>query len=170
MKVIDKNMKLFGKVSLLDVLIILIVIAGIIAAAVYFGKHGTGVGTVDTQPITYEVMVKKVDSDIGNDIKVGDQVNDRVKGYNRGVIESIEVVLHSEKATDLTTGAQSLKEYPGLYDAVIKININAEVTDRYINISGNRMDIGKEAYLQIGKNVYKSWVSAIEIHDDGGSQ
>ncbi|MCK5758755.1 MAG: DUF4330 family protein [Clostridiales bacterium] len=170
MKVIDKNMKLFGKVSLLDILIILIVIAGIIAAGAYFGKHGTGIGSVDTQPITYEVMVKKVDMEIAENIKVGDQVNDRVKGYKRGVVESVVVVLHSEKATDLTTGAQALKEYPGLYDVVIKIAVNAEVTDRYINLSGNRMDIGKEAYLQIGSNVYKSWVSAIEIHEEGGSQ
>jgi len=170
LKVIDKNMKLFGKVSLLDILIILIVIAGIIAAAAYFGKHGTGIGSVDTQPITYEVMVKKIDMDVASDIKVGDQVNDRVKGYNRGVVESVVIVPHSEKATDLTTGAQALKEYPGLYDAVIKIAVKAEVTDRYINLSGNRMDVGKEAYLQIGSNVYKSWVSAIEIHEEGGSQ
>ncbi len=170
MKIIDKNMKLFGKVSLLDILIILIVIAGVVAAAMYFAKHGTGIGSVDTRPITYEVMIKKVDYEMAEAIKVGQQVNDRVKGYNRGVVKSVEIVLHSEKATDLTTGAQALKEYPGLYDAVVKININAEVTDRYINISGNRMDIGKEAYLQIGPNVYKSWVSAIEIHEEGGSQ
>ena len=61
MKIIDKNMKLFGKVSLLDVLIVLVVVAGIIAAVIYFSSHGTGFGGVETQPITYEVMIKKVD-------------------------------------------------------------------------------------------------------------
>lgn len=167
MKIIDKNMRLFGKLSLLDMLIILIIITGIVFAAFYFGKHGTGLGGVDTQPITYEVMIKKVDLTTAEEIQVGYQVNDRVKGYNRGVVESVEVVLHSEKTTDLTTGAQRLEEYPGLYDAVVRINVDAEVTDRYIMLSGNRMDIGKEAYLQIGPSVYKSWVSAIEIHSKG---
>ena len=170
MKIIDKNMKLFGKVSLLDILIVLIVVAAIIAATVYFSSHGTGFGGVETQPITYEVMIKKVDYDFVDDIKVGQQVNDRVKGYNRGTVESVEIVQHSDKATDLTTGAQALKVYPGLYDAIVRIKVEAEVTDRYINLSGNRIDIGKEAYLQIGANVYKSWVSAIEVDEEGRSQ
>ena len=168
MKIIDKNMKLFGKVSILDILIVLIVIAVVITAVLYFSSHGTGFGGVETQPITYEVRIKKVNYDFVDDIKAGQQVNDRVKGYDRGIVESVEIVLHSEKATDLTTGAQALKEYPGLYDAIVRINVDAEVTDRYINLSGNRIDIGKEAYLQIGANVYKSWVSAIEVHEGGG--
>ena len=168
MKVVDKNMKLFGKVSLLDVLIVLVVVAAIIAATVYFSSHGTGFGGVETQPITYEVMIKKVDYDFVDDIMPGQQVNDRVKGYNRGSVESVEIVQHSEKSTNLTDGSQALTEYPGLYDAIVRINVEAEVTDRYINLSGNRIDIGKEAYLQIGANVYKSWVSAIEVHEGGG--
>lgn len=170
MKIIDKNMKLFGKVSLLDILIVLIVIAGTIAAVIYFGSHGTGIGGVDTQPITYEVMIKKVDMEFAEQIKIGQQVNDRVKGYNRGVVTAVEIVQHSDKATNLTDGSQALKEFPGLYDAIVRIDVDAEVTDRYINLSGNRMDIGKEAYLQIGPNVYKSWVSRIEIKGEGGSQ
>ena len=170
MKIIDKNMRLFGRISLLDVLIVAVVIAAVIAATVYFSRHGTGFGGVDTQPITYEVMIKKVDLETAQEIQVGYQVNDRVKGYDRGIVESVEIVLHSEKATDLTTGAQALKEYPGLYDAVVRIRVDAEVTDRYIMLSGNRMDIGKEAYLPIGPSVYKSWVSAIEIHGEGGGQ
>ena len=170
MKVIDKNMKLFGKVSLLDILIVLVVIAGIVAAAIYFGTHGTGIGGVETQPITYEIMIKKVDLEFAEAIKVGQQVNDRVKGYDRGVVVKVDIVPHSDKATDLTDGSQALKEFPGLYDAIVRIDVEAEVTDRYINLSGNRMDIGKEAYLQIGSNVYKSWVSRIDVDGEGGLQ
>ena len=170
MKIIDKNLKLFGKVSLLDVLIVLIIITGIVAAAIYFGSHGTGIGGVDTQPITYEVMIKKVDLEFAQTIKVGQQVNDRVKGYNRGTVVKVDIVPHSDKATDLTDGSQALEEFPGLYDAIVRIEVNAEVNDRYINLSGNRMDIGKEAYLQIGSNVYKSWVSRIDVDGEGGIQ
>lgn len=168
MKVIDKNLKLFGRVSLLDVLIILAVIAAVVFAAAYFGSHGTGLGNADNHPITYEVMIKKVDYDFVSEITAGQKVSDRVKGYDRGTVESVEIVPHSDKSTDLTTGGQALKEYPGLYDAIVRISTKAEVTDRYINLSGNRVDIGKEAYLQIGPNVYKSWVSAIEVHEGGG--
>ncbi|MFO7610889.1 MAG: DUF4330 domain-containing protein [Clostridia bacterium] len=163
MKIIDKQMKLFGKISLLDILIVAVAIAIVVAAVLYFGSHGTGLGSADTTPIIYEVMIKKVEMETAMEIKAGDEVKDRVKGYDRGVVISVEAVLHSEKATDLTTGAQRLEEYPGLYDAVVRIRTDAEVTDRYIMLSGNRMDIGKEAYLQIGPSVYKSYVSAIEI-------
>lgn len=170
MKLIDKDMKLFGKISLIDIVIVLIVIGAVIAAVLYFSSHGTGLGNPDNHPITYEVHIKKVDYDFASQIKPGQQVNDRVKGYDRGIVESVEIIPHAEKADDLVTGGQPLKEYPGLYDAVVRINVKAEVTDRYINLSGNRIDIGKEAYLQIGANVYKSWVSAIDVHDGGEGQ
>lgn len=147
----------------MDIIIVTVIIATAVAAVLYFGKHGTGIGLVKTQTITYEVMIKKIDLKTAEGIKEGSQVNDRVKGYDRGVVESVEIILHSEKATDLVEGTQRLEEYPGLYDAILKIRAEAEVTDRYIKLSGNRMDIGKEAYLQIGSNVYKSWVSAIKI-------
>ncbi len=156
-------MKLFGKISVMDLLIIMLVLAVIAAAAVYFGRHGTGFGNVETTPIIYEVMVKQVEDGEDENISAGDKVLDRVKGYDRGVVQEVRMVLHSEKTTDLTTGRQRLEEYPDLYDMIVRINADAEVTDRYVMLSGNRMDIGKEAYLQIGEKVYKSWVSSIEI-------
>jgi|GEM_PF-2351656 len=170
LKFIDKDMKLFGKVSLLDIMIVLVLIGAVTAAVLYFSSHGTGLGDADDHPITYEVHIKKVDYDFANQIKVGQQVNDRVKGYDRGTVVGVEIIPHAEKADDLVTGGQPLKEYPGLYDAVVRIDTLAEVTDRYINLSGNRIDIGKEAYLQIGPNVYKSWVSAIDVHEKGDEQ
>lgn len=155
---------------MLDLAIILCLAALIAAAALYFGKHGTGLGDRDTTPIIYEVMVKKVEEGSEIHISPGDTILDRVKGYHRGTVENVELVPHSEKTTDLTTGKQRLEEYPGLYDLIIRISTDAEVTDRYIMLSGNRMDIGKEAYLQIGERVYKSWVSSIEIPGEEASE
>ena len=152
------------------IIIVLAIAAAAVIAILYFGSHGTGLGNPDNHPITYEVQIKKVEYDFVSAIEAGQQVNDRVKGYDRGVVESVEIIPHTKKATDLTTGQNLLSEYPGLYDAVVRINVLAEVTDRDINLSGNRIDIGKEAYLQIGPNVYKSWVSAIEVHDKGDGQ
>ena len=56
MKVIDNNGRLFGKISLIDVLAVLVVLA--LGAALYVKSNQPHTGaSVPTQPITYQVRV-----------------------------------------------------------------------------------------------------------------
>lgn len=75
MKLIDHNGRLFGKISVIDVLAILVVIA--LGAALYVKSNQPHTGTsVPTQTITYQVKVEGVPEYIRDSIHVGDEVYD----------------------------------------------------------------------------------------------
>ena len=73
MKVIDNNGRLFGKISVIDVLAILVVLA--LGAALYVKSNQPHTGvSVPTQTITYQVRVDGAPEYLQNSIHVGDAV------------------------------------------------------------------------------------------------
>ena len=75
MKVIDNNGRLFGRISVIDVLAILVVLA--LGAALYVKSNQPHTGTsAPTQTITYQAMVQGVPPYLQKSIQVGDQVYD----------------------------------------------------------------------------------------------
>ena len=75
MKVIDNNGRLFGKISVIDVLAILVVLA--LGAALYVKSNQPHTGvSVPTQTITYQVRVDGAPEYLQNSIHVGDAVYD----------------------------------------------------------------------------------------------
>lgn len=75
MKVIDNNGRLFGKISLIDVLAVLVVLA--LGAALYVKSNQPHTGaSVPTQPITYQVRVDGAPAYLRDSIHVGDLVYD----------------------------------------------------------------------------------------------
>lgn len=75
MKIIDKNGRLFGKISIIDVLVILVVVA--LAAALRFKSNQTHTGTSsDNIPITFQVTLNGMRSYVADAIQVGDMLYD----------------------------------------------------------------------------------------------
>ena len=59
MKLIDHNGRLFGKISVIDVLVLAVVV--VLAAALYFKSNQTHTGTsVTNNEITYQVLASGV--------------------------------------------------------------------------------------------------------------
>ena len=75
MRGIDNNGRLFGKISLIDVLAILVVAALGLALLVKENQPHTG-SSVPTQTITYQVRVDGAPAYLRDSIHVGDQVYD----------------------------------------------------------------------------------------------
>lgn len=59
MKLIDENGRLFGRVSIIDVLAILVVL--VMAAALFTSQARTGT-QIDEQTITFQIRVRGVDA------------------------------------------------------------------------------------------------------------
>ena len=105
MKIIDHNGRLFGKISVIDLLVIAVVI--VMAAALYV-KNNTLEHTstsVSNVPITYQVLVSGVRTYVGDAVQVGDQMydQDRSSGGALGTIQSVEV-LPSGKLAEFKDG------------------------------------------------------------------
>ena len=76
MKIIDENGRLFGKISVIDVVVLLLVVA--MAAAIFFVKRDQAVtgNSVAEQPITFQVLVSGAYDYMEPMIQVGDLLYD----------------------------------------------------------------------------------------------
>ena len=105
MKLMDKNGRLFGKISVIDVVVVLVVL--VMAAALYV--KNTSLSHTSTRvtntPITYQVTAYNVRQYVADAIQEGDLLYDQdySTGGTLGAIQSIEVQ-PSGKLTELYNG------------------------------------------------------------------
>jgi len=108
MKLIDHNGRLFGKISIIDVLVILVVAA--LAAALSFKSNQTHTGTtVTSDTITYQVLATGVRGYVSDAVQVGDYMydKDRTSGGTLGEITAVEV-LEGTKLAELKDGSLAM--------------------------------------------------------------
>ena len=113
MKIIDHNGRLFGKLSIIDALVIAVVI--VMAAALYFKSNQTQTGTsVATQDITYQVLVSGVRTYVADAVRAGDYMydQDHTSGGPLGQITEVQQLPSSRLAEfiDGTVEAVSMED------------------------------------------------------------
>lgn len=104
MKIIDNNGRLFGKISVIDVLVVAVV--AVMAAALYVKSNQTHTGTsVVEETIAFQVLVEGVPGYVQNAIQVEDQLYDKVyeSGGPLGRVTQIEVLPGKPSWRSLTT-------------------------------------------------------------------
>ena len=105
MKLIDRNGRLFGKVSVIDILVVAVVL--VLAAALNMNNnHLSHTSTsVTNDPITYQVLVSGSRNYVADAVREGDLMFDqeRSSGGTLGKILSIEV-LPGAKMAELNDG------------------------------------------------------------------
>lgn len=121
MKLIDENGRLFGRVSIIDVLAILVVL--VMAAALFTSQARTGT-QIDEQTITFQIRVRGVDAYVAEAILAGDSLYDQ--GYSSGeggfgTITAVEVERDpgTRLADQLTDGSLAYLEAEGTVDLLI---------------------------------------------------
>jgi len=133
MKIIDRNGRLFGKVSILDVLAVLLVI--VLAAALSFKEEQTHTGASDTlTPITFQVTAMGLRDYVGDAIQVGDPFydQDRASGGPLGTITAVEI-LPGTKQAELNDGSLAIVPAEGCVNAVITVEGQGVLSgDRYL--------------------------------------
>ena len=131
MKIIDHNGRLFGKISVIDVVAILVVIA--LAGALYVKNNRPHTGTsVTTQTITYQAVVEGAPSYLKDNIHVGDQVYDLTYssgGSPLGEIIEIEEQPGSKMAT-FTDGTMGLAEVEDGVNLLLTIKGEGLINDK----------------------------------------
>lgn len=135
MKIIDRDGRLFGKISVIDVLVIAVV--AVIAAAVYF-KHNvapTGAGTVEERPIVFQVKVTGTERYIADAIQVGDKIYD--PNYSSGggpVGEITQVEVLNDPGTMIYENLQN--------GTLVKIEV-AGTADLLVTVKGSGVSDGR---------------------------
>ena len=139
MKMIDRNGRLFGKISVIDVLVILVVL--VMAAALYFKNIQTHTGTAVTeQTITFQVRARGVDHFVADAIGVGDGLYDQsYSSGGRALGEITDVQVERDPGTKLadrlTDGTAGLLEAEDTVDLIITVKGSGLITGKSYSIN-----------------------------------
>ena len=111
MKIIDNKGRLFGKVSLIDIFVLLAVVA--ILAGVYvrnFVLDTTAAGSNPDVTITYKAKIQGISNLLTDQFHVGDEFFDDTFKASHGVVKEIEIKPH--ETWQATPDGDYVKVYP----------------------------------------------------------
>ena len=125
MKIIDRNGRLFGKISVIDLLVVAVVV--VLAAALYFKNNQAHTGTTVTEEnITFQIRARGVYDYVADAILVGDGLYDKdyaSGGKAIGRITDIQVERDPGKklALEVNDGTAGLIEADETVDLLITL-------------------------------------------------
>ena len=156
------------KIGLADALILLLIIA-VIGAAVIFYFSGHTFGSGDAVQITYEVRVTKVRSELTSHVNYGDKVWDSVYGEYIGVVEKVRTEQYTEQVVDRATGELKNAVVGGYYNMYITVNATAEVKDGIYYLAESPVRVGEPVFLRLADFCGEGYCTSL-ITQKGGEQ
>ena len=163
---IDKDGKLFGKINIIDLLLIVLIIG--VAAFLFIKIKGRNTGTVTPQTQNmYEMKfyVEEVEDFVVEGMKDGENLYDDSKNMNLGKIIDIDVEDGFEfNPNDLGILVKSSKE--GYSSMEITTNVNATPFENGIMVSGNKYGVGHSLTVRAGKSICFMRISGLKSIGD----
>ena len=158
MKLIDRNGRLFGKISIIDVLVIAVVL--FLAAALQFKGNQTHTSTSVTEvPITYQITVRGVRNYVAEAIQTGDVLYDldMDSSGHLGEITAIKV-LPSAKLAEFHDGTVEFVPAEDSVNLLLSVKASGLINDgRYLI---NRVyDLG----LNASRNLYTPYAQFVGV-------
>lgn len=153
MKIIDHNGRLFGKISIIDVLVVAVVI--VMAAALSVKGRQTQTSTsVTNEPITFQVQVQGVRTYVADAIQVGDLLYDPdySTGGALGVITDIQVTPGTQLA-DFSDGTLETVPKEDCKDILLTVQGEGLISDGFYYL--NRVYI---VGVNASRNYYTKYV------------
>ena len=139
MKMIDREGRLFGKISVIDLLVIAVVAVMAVALRVKNTKTPTG-SNVETQPIAFQIRVVGAETYLADAIQVGDSVYDTSYASGNGPVGKItQVEVLNDPGIIMSdcfqNGTLVPMEVEGTVDLIVTIEGSGVVTDRTYSIN-----------------------------------
>ena len=126
-KLFDSEGRLFGKISVIDILLVILVIVLALAALGRHEKVDEAVVSEVGEPFSYQIKVKGLRDVSINGFSVGDSIFEHDTETPIGTIEKIEVTKALSEIT-LMDGSVTVIELDDRYDAVLTVATQGFIT------------------------------------------
>ena len=156
---IDNKGKLFGKVSIIDILIIVVVLA-VAAGVVYKFKQSKVAGFVPQQDIEIQFYQEDTPDFATNDIRKGDTVKDPARNAVFGVVKDVTVGNSISWAAD-SRGIQTASSREGYKSILVTVEGKGIYSDNGVTFSGSDYFVGKTLEIRAGNSAL--WVRVKSI-------
>lgn len=150
-KLIDENGRLFGRISVIDVFVLIVV--AVMAVAVYMKFNAPSIAgpTVNTIPVTYDVELKSVRLTAVDALRAGDTVY-ADGGYLIGTVAGITVKEATTPST-LQDGTYIIATVEGKYDVTVTIAVDCSVSNGRLYANKN-YELGQSAEVKLYTKYY----------------
>jgi len=164
--IIDSKGKLFGKISIIDIMVILVVIIAVVGIGYKFTRPNAG-NTVFTKQddIQIKFLVDEVQDFIVDAIKVGDPVRESVQNASFGRVSNIET---GDAIIWLTTeDGQNVKvSREGFYSVVITMDAKGMKDNLGVLIDKANYYVGQTLTLYVGNAaLYNGRITEITVKE-----
>lgn len=164
MAILNNKGQLFGKINIIDLIIILVIVA-VIGGGIYkFSTLDNIFSSDNLKEVSLVLEVPEVNEGLIASIEKGDVLYDSVRGSEFGTVTSKGFVPHKELVTDIK-GIAEYKEIPELYDVELQIKSLGNITNNGTIIGSTPIYIGSSIRLRSSLYVFTSDVLNIEIDD-----
>jgi len=157
---VDNKGRLFGKVNIIDLAIILIILAVVMGSLYKFKLYDRH--TSDERPVTVTLMLREVSQETVNALQVGDQLTESTENLPLGKIISKEV-RKALKEAPTADGRLVEAESPNKYDVVLITEGNLRVTGDQVLVGRRDIKIGLSLNIKSPRSVCFPVVTGFEV-------
>lgn len=156
---IDSKGKLFGKINIID-LVLVLVVGVLIAGGVYKFSNMQNISTEDQKKISVSIELEGEKKGLVDAIKDGDILLDSVRGTEFGKVIGKTIKPHLEMVVN-KDGTVEYREIPGNFDAEVKIDAMAIIDEDGILVGTKPLYIGSE--IRLKSNLYVFTCKVLDI-------
>ena len=164
MKIIDSQGKLFSKINIIDLAIVIAVIVLALSAFMKFDKAEKNMSA--DKIIEYTMEVTRVRKPTIDAINVNSKIEDDEKGKYLGEIIDMEV----SKAVDnveLADGTYKKVQLQDKFDVLLTIRVEGtETADNFYTIEGQKLIVGNEIDINNGNVLCTGTVRSVHIVEE----
>ncbi|MCT4598518.1 MAG: DUF4330 domain-containing protein [Vallitalea sp.] len=165
MKIIDKNGKLFGKVNMLDLVIVLVIIIAGLFIVNKFSINGndTTVTSSAKKQIYLVAEAYKQAPDVAESIVQGDTLVSQNK-YQNGKIDYVNIRDNDYLSTTID-GKLVASKNPLLKTIEVGIKCQGNVNGPYIDSGGQELKVGLPYWIKTSKGQIRGFIKEIKIEE-----
>lgn len=162
MKIIDSNGRLFGKINILDLLIIVCVIVLLFSVKVKYDKSPSQMSS--DKKIVYTVEIEDVRQPTVDAIYENQEnVTDKETKKNLGKIIDIKPV-NAKESVKLTDGTYKVVEKEDKFDVTLTLEVSGtETNDNYFTSTGKKLIVGDNLSIYNKKVAVSGMIKSIEV-------
>lgn len=155
-----KNGKVFGKINVIDFLVILVLIVAVVAVAVFILKPKDGADT-----LIMKFRIEEVDKFVAEKVHVGDELFDDTYSLDLGHVTDIELD-DSISYGGMTNGVYTVATKENYYSMIITGECKGTKTGLGAEIGGKKYGVGHTFVLRAGDAKLYLRVYDIKLKED----
>lgn len=151
--IIDSNGKLFGKVSIIDALILFVILAGI--AGIGYKYSTSKSASPFRAPDKFQLVFygEEVPDFTATKVKVGDKAKETVKNTDFGNV--VDVKLDKSMSVAMTDqGEYHITSRPDMNSLTVTVDCEGVYSDSGVTVQNNDFYIGQYLNLKIGNSAF----------------